>query len=285
MVAPTGAVYDRFMRLTTSLSIIAVAVAAGCSGQATQAVPVAPASCGSVATPANPNDRDNDGLDDAQEQAWAEQYMPFLSLSPGEQCPTAGIIVRVSPLAMPGFVRIVYDVLYDNDCGLNGHIGDDEKFAITVDTAMPPPDGIVSIKAISHRGTICEKESDCGRCPGQSACATLVKNGQAWPAVWSSQNKHGNYVDRSSTCKFDNTCLDDCEDNPTPAMLPIVNVGEPCFPLVTNLTTMGFITMANGWMNQELFNYNPWSGLPFGPGGGVVSTDLTDPAFDTAVCP
>src|SRR5262249_55182963 len=160
---------------------------------------------------ASGNDRDRDGLDDAMEQFWAEQYMPYLSLSPDENCPTAGIVVRVTPLSMPGLVHIVYNVLYDNDCGLDGHVGDAESFATTVHTPLPPPAGIVSIRAISHRGTFCEVDSDCGRCNGQTACATLVKNGQQWPAVWASRNKHGNYVNRSSTCKFNNTCLDDCE--------------------------------------------------------------------------
>ncbi len=88
---------------------------------------------------------------------------------------------------------------------------------------------------------------------------------------------------RQLFCKFDNNCLDDCEDNPTPTSLPVVNVGEPCFPLVTNLTTQGFITTANGWKNQVLFDYDPWGGQPFGQ-GSVVATDLTDVAFETPPC-
>lgn len=217
------------------------------------------------------------------ELAWAQQYLPYLSISPHDECPTAGIVARVEPLEIAGFVRIRYDVLYDRDCGLGGHIGDDERFAISVDTSRPPPDGIVTIKAISHKGSVCEKESDCGVCPGQMACATLVANGVARPAVWVSREKHGNYVDRSSTCQFDNTCLDECEDNATPASLPIVNVGEPCFPLVNDLTTQGFITTANGWMEQSLFHYDPWGGQPFGQ-ADVIASDLTDPEFATPPC-
>ncbi len=218
------------------------------------------------------------------ELAWAQDYLPYLSMSPEEECPTAGIVVRVTPLEVAGFVSIRYDVLYNQDCGIGGHIGDDERFAMSVDTTKPPPDGIVTIKAISHKGSgICEKESDCGRCPGEMACATLPKNGVATPAVWISKDKHGNYVDRSATCQFDNTCLDNCDDNPTPASLPIVNVGEPCFPLVNDLTTQGFITAANGWTNQQLFHYDPWGGQPFG-GASVIATDLTDPAFETPPC-
>ena len=122
-------------------------------------------------------------------------------------------------LAAPtaGFIHITYDVLYNDDCGIGGHVGDDERFAITVNPSMPPPLGIVSIKGISHKGSVCEKESDCGRCAGQSACATLLKDGTPWPAVWVAKNKHGSYVNRSSTCEITDTCLDQCQDNSAPA--------------------------------------------------------------------
>jgi hypothetical protein len=283
MVAAVGAAYDPLMQLASSVSILLFA-GAGCGSQTTQSVPVAPASCTPAAAPATAGDQDRDGLDDAMELAWAQEYLPYLSTAPDEECSTAGIIVRVEPLDVPGFVRIRYDVLYDTDCGIGGHIGDDERFAISVNTAVPPPDGITTIKAIAHKGApFCEKESDCGRCAGQMACATLPDNGTQRPAVWVSRDKHGNYVDRQSTCAFDNTCLDECADNATPASLPIVNVGEPCAPLVTNLTTQGFITTANGWSNQALFDYDPWGGQPFG-GGSVLSVDLTDPAFETPPC-
>lgn len=257
---------------------------AGCGQATTQTMPVSPQSCAPAAAATGANDQDRDGLDDAMELAWAQAYLPYLSISPEDHCPTAGIVVRVTPLSTPGYIQIRYDVLYNQDCGVGGHIGDDERFATTVNVMMPPPAGIVTIKAISHKGSACEKESDCGRCAGQTACATLVENGTPWPAVWASRDKHGNYVDRSSTCLFDNTCLDDCDDNPTPAALPIVNVGEPCFPLVHDLTTEGFVTTANGWTNQVLLHYDPWGGQPFGD-GSVLSTDLTDPAFDTPACP
>jgi hypothetical protein len=265
------------------ISALVVVLAVTSCGGTSPPMPVSPATCAPATGAPTPGDRDRDGLDDAMELAWAQAYLPYLSLSPSDGCPTSGIVVRVTPLDRAGFVRIRYDVLYDLDCGLGGHIGDAERFALTVDTTMPPPDGVVTIRAIAHKGTICEKQSDCGRCSGLPACATLPVDGTARPVVWVSRGKHGNYVNRESTCEFDNTCLDLCEDNPTPAMPPIVNVGEPCFPLVTNLTTEGFVTTANGWMNQVLFDYDPWGGQPFG-GGSVVASDLTDPAFDTPTC-
>jgi len=277
--------YDEVMTLKNSLLLLLLGCAA--CGQSAQAGPFVPTSCTTPgdAGAAAGNDQDRDGLDDATELMWAEQYLPFLSISPGDDCPTAGIVVRVSPHpTAAGFVHIVYDVLYNDDCGIGGHVGDDERFATTIDPSMPPPAGIVAIKAIAHKGSLCEKASSCGRCAGLTACQTLVQNGAAFPAIWASRDKHGNYVDRTTTCLFDNTCLDVCDDRSAPAQLPVVNVGEPCFPLVNNLTTQGFITAQNGWTHQELFNYDPWSGLDFG-GGSVVSSDLTDPAFDTPACP
>ena len=55
-------------------------------------------------------------------------------------------------------------------------------------------------------------------------------------------------------------------------------VGEPGSPLITNLSTHGFINGANGWTEQELMNFNPWGGDEFG-GAGKVSEDLVDMAF------
>src|SRR5439155_8897772 len=116
------------------------------------------------------------------------------------------------------------------DCGLGGHAGDDEVFAITVDPALPPPAGIVAMKAISHQGTLCERQSQCGRCQGQTACQTLPKSGVPWPAVWPSRDKHGSYVNRGATCTALMTCFDSCDDNPAPRIPPIVNAGEPGHP-------------------------------------------------------
>jgi hypothetical protein len=266
----------------------ALVLAFGCAA-CTHAIPttVAPASCvgGTDGGAPSATDRDQDGLDDAMELAWAQQYLPFFSLAPDENCPTSGIVVRVSPHPTAGFVHIIYDVLYNDDCGLEGHVGDDERFALTINPSMPPPLGIVSIKGIAHKGTFCEKSSECGRCPGETACATLPENGTPWPAVWASKDKHSNYVNRAENCEFTNTCLDQCNDRSVPVMPAIVNVGEPCHPLVSNLTTMGFITTQNGWTHQELFNYDPWGGQFFGGGGGMLSADLTDPALDTPACP
>jgi hypothetical protein len=235
--------------------------------------------------PATKLDVDQDGLDDIDEQKWAKEYLPYLSLSPNDACPIGGLVVRVSPHPMGnGFVHIIYDFLYDNDCGLAGHVGDDEVFAITIQTSQPAPQGIVAIKTISHQGTACERDNACGRCPGQTPCQTLPLNGKAWPAVWSAQDKHGSYVNRGADCTWANTCLDTCEDASVATLPPIVNVGEPGHSMVSDLTAQGFITTANGWTNPQLFNFDPWKSQSFG-GAGDISQDLVDPAFDTPACP
>ena len=235
-------------------------------------------------------DADGDGLDDAQELAWARQYFPYYNISPEEHCGVHGIITRVTPHPVGmGLIHIIYDVLYDQDCGalgtgVTGHIGDDERFAMTINPALPPPDGIVVIKAISHRGSQCEMTSMCGRCAGATPCQTLALNGVQTPAVWVAQDKHGNYVNRNMTClpTAANVCGDVCQDS-APDMPSIINVGEPCHPLVNNLTTMGFITTANGWTHMELFNYDPWGTQAFGQ-AEVLANDLVDPALDTPGC-
>ncbi|MSP60069.1 MAG: hypothetical protein EXR72_06945 [Myxococcales bacterium] len=229
-------------------------------------------------------DRDGDGLDDAGELAHAAAYLPYLSLSPRDGCDTMGLLVRVRPHpADPSLLHILYDQLYDRDCGLGGHPGDDEVFALTVDPARAPPSGIVAMKAISHQGTACERVSACGRCPGQTPCATLTKGGVPWPAVWPSRGKHGTYVNRAATCTLAGTCFDTCEDNPAPRAPPLVNAGEPGHPLVHDLTSEGFITDTNGWKSAALFHFDPWGPEKFG-GAGVVANDLVDPAFDTPAC-
>lgn len=234
-------------------------------------------------------DDDQDGLDDAQELTWARDYLPYISHSPTEDCKTGGLLVRVRKHPMdPTLIHIFYDYLYDQDCGtaiggIGGHPGDDEGFAITVDPTQPAPVGMVAMKAISHQGTPCERDSTCGRCSGLTPCETLPIGGTAWPAVWPSKDKHGSYVSRGASCGAFATCFDQCEDATSPTVPMIVNAGEPDHPLIHDLTVAGLITQANGWQNMELFHFDPWGNHDFGSAGNVTG-DLTDPAFLTPAC-
>lgn len=281
------------MRSGTSLSLIALVAGgffAGCADDPAVELDLAADLSVSVdLTVPSPDaaitDEDHDGLDDGDELRWAHDYLPFISTSPQDGCTTGGLLVRVTPHPMNDkLVHIIYDYLYDLDCGLGGHPGDNEVFAITIDPRVAPPAGIIAMKAISHQRTACERTSVCGRCGGLAACETLTKAAVAWPALWPSRGKHGSYVNRATSCVIGATCLDTCEDAALPTVPQIVNAGEPTHPLVHDLTDEGFITTANGWKNMQLFHFDPWkAGAKFGA-AGIVATDLTDPSFDTTAC-
>jgi hypothetical protein len=230
-------------------------------------------------------DADGDGLDDGWEAMIAARYLPYVSVDPNDGCPLGGLLYRVHPHpANAAFLHIVYDHLYQEDCGLNGHIGDDEAFGITVDPSQPPPQGIVAMRGVGHQGTLCEQDTECGRCPGQTACDTAMVAGAAWPVVYASKDKHANYV-LLSRCSLFTTCLDTCSLATTPAVLPMVNAGEPGGHLTEDLTTNGFITSANGWTEPSLLHFNPWDPAKIFGGAGNIAGDLVDSAFVPAACP
>jgi hypothetical protein len=231
-------------------------------------------------------DGDGDGIDDAQEKVYADTYLPYLSIHPSDGCATHGIAYRVAPHPKePSRVMMWIDVLYNDDCGTGGHAGDDEMFGVVIDPTRPAPAGILAVRAISHQGTPCEHTTTCGSCPGMSACATGMRDGKAYPAVFPSKDKHGNYVDMA-TCSGSFVCdFGGCASNPTPDATSKVNVGEPGHPLVHDLTDQGFVTAANGWSHAELLHFDPWKAGKFG-GAGDVSKDFVDVAFvvDTTKC-
>lgn len=221
-------------------------------------------------------DLDGDGIAQDVEDDLAASYRPFLSVDASDACPLGGIVYRVRPHPDDAaLVHIVYDHLFENDCGFNGHVGDNEAFGVTVDPAVPPPAGIVSIVAIAHQGTPCESISTCGSCGPANVCDTGVIGGDDFPAVYSSNDKHGGYVNGCSAVN----CLDSCTLATTSHDPPMVNVGEPDGRLIDNLTTQGFITAANGWTEQSLFDFDPWDdATDFGSAGNIAG-DLVDPAF------
>jgi hypothetical protein len=247
----------------------------------------ADASTGDAADAPPAGDGDGDGIDDAQEMTWAKAYFPFYSIDPADKCKTHGVLFRLTrhPKNVAR-LAIWYDVLYDQDCGANGHPGDSETFGALVDPAKPAPEGILALRAISHQGTICQHVSTCGVCSGQDKCESAPSGGKTFPVVYSSVNKHGGYV-KESTCDLSVICdFGGCALAPQPDAPPFVNAGEPGKPLVSDLTTQGFITGANGWKNQGLMNYDPWGSSEFG-GAGTLASKLTDAQFviDPAGCP
>ncbi len=230
-------------------------------------------------------DADKDGLDDIWENKLAVAYLPFLSLDPDDKCPRGGIVYRVRPHPNnAAMIHILYDHLFERDCGLTSHVGDNEAFGVTIDPTIPPPQGILTLVAIGHQSTLCEKKTMCGSCAGLDACGTAMKNGSNYPVVYSSKDKHATYVEKNK-CNPILSCLDTCSLAPTSANVPMVNVGEPGAPLVSNLTEQGFINSANGWVEQELWNWDPWDNTKDFGGAGNVAGDLVDEAFVPPACP
>jgi hypothetical protein len=221
-------------------------------------------------------DSDGDGLSDAVEADLAQRFLPNLSLHPQDTCPLGGIVYRARPHPMDSsLVLVFYDHLYERDCGIGSHTGDAESFSITVSLAK---NAVTAVKAISHRGTTCEKITSCGTCGTLAAC-DLAPSGK--PRVYASRGKHGTYVQKSA-CSVFSLCPDDCAEGDQQGV-PLINLGEPSAHLVGDLTDAGFITTANGWTKTELFHYDPWGPEKFS-GGGRVSEDLVDPMFDAQAC-
>ncbi len=144
-------------------------------------------------------DADGDGLDDADELAWAKSYFPYYSVAPDDKCPRHGVLFRVSPHPDDASkLALWYVMMFENDCGAGGHPGDDEVFGAVVDPSVPAPDGLLAVRAISHQGTLCEQTTTCGTLPSCKPC-TQAQNRSV---VFASVNKHGGYVNEG-TCDFE----------------------------------------------------------------------------------
>jgi hypothetical protein len=189
--------------------------------------------------------------------------------------------VRKHP-ADPTKLLVVYDHLFEKDCGLGGHVGDDEMFGVAIDPSKPAPAGILSVKTASHQGTLCQRISECSTCgAGDSRPACDIAQGR--PVIYPSKDKHGQYATKGQ-CPVFGTCFDTCTLATTPHRPPLANAGEPGKPLISNLSTEGFITAANGWTEAALMNVDPWAMGDFG-GAGNIAGDLVDPTFVPALCP
>jgi hypothetical protein len=225
------------------------------------------------------HDQDGDGLDDDFEREIAELNFPKVVLSSGESCAAPhGVIYRARrhPLN-PKRAAILYTVLYARDCGQsNGHVGDAESFGITVDLdAQPGSPATVGVQVWPHVNTACSAPSSCETAPGTNQCAeggsaTTLAN----VVIYVSRDNHANYLSQS-TC--DDTCSDVC-GNGDRIVGPLVNVGEPDHPLVTDLTMQGFVDGTDGW-SDELLHFNPWSTATFSSGGRLdqALTNLAAP--------
>jgi hypothetical protein len=218
-------------------------------------------------------DVDGDGIDDDFEKELAELNFPTLYLAKGEQCGSPhGVIYHVRRHPQnPSRFAITYIVLYGVDCGtLNGHLGDAESFAITVDpNAQPGAPATVGVESWAHAGTTCGSTSSCDAAAGSSGCGEQPSSSSTEVVIWSSANKHANYLSRD-------TCSENCLDSCSPGERvtgPFLNVGEPDHPMVTDLTTQGFVD-ASGW-GPQLLHFNPWGTTEFA-GGGRLDVPLVN---------
>jgi hypothetical protein len=213
------------------------------------------------------NDADGDGLDDDFERELAQLNLPKIYDAPGESCGAPhGVIYRVRRHPQnPKRIAITYVVLYANDCGqLNGHAGDAESFAVTIDPdAQPGAPATVGITTWAHAGTACGSTSSCETAAGTSSCG----NGSDEVTVYASRDKHANYLS-TDTCS--DNCFDECGTGDR-LTGPLLDAGEPDHPKVTDLTLQGFVR--DGW-DKSLQHFNPWSTVEFA-GGGRLDRPLT----------
>ncbi len=221
------------------------------------------------------HDVDGDGIDDDLEREVAELNFPAVWLDPGESCGTPhGVIYHARRHPQnPRRIAVTYIVLYGVDCGaFNGHLGDAESFAITVDLdAAPGAAATVGVAAFAHAGTTCASNSSCATAPAMNACGdSSATTSPSEVFVYASRDKHASYLS-AQTCA--DNCLDQCNEG-TRIWGPLVNVGEPDHPMVTDLTAQGFVKAADGW-NQQLLGFNPWSTVEFA-GGGRLDKPLSE---------
>ncbi len=228
-------------------------------------------------------DVDGDGLEDADEQQMAEAYLPFISLDPSDGCPRSALVARIRKHPEdPTKISIIYSHLFERDCGVNGHIGDNEAFGIAIDPTKPAPQGLLAMRTASHQSTLCERVTECSTCgDSRKPCDLAADGGAMWPVLYPSKGKHGQYA-RKQDCSL--SCFDQCTLAPTRTRPQILNVGEPGKPLVTDLTASGLITSSGGWTEASVMNYQVWGTAQFGT-AGVVSEDLDDATFVPAACP
>ncbi len=156
---------------------------------------------------------------------------------------------------------IIYGaVLYGRDCGLHGHFGDVEGFAISLkytgidnslswrsDTNLTNWEGL-RIQTISHAGTFCQTIETF---PYRSSKFPKGKD-----TVFVSPDKHGNYLTIQG-CNSTFICNPRCNGSLETKKIKIVNVGEASAPFVTDL----------GLFYKGYKGESPWSSSNFLNGG------------------
>jgi hypothetical protein len=223
-------------------------------------------------TPAQADDGDGDGLDDALEDAVAAHFFPYVWFDSGENggCTdpatdtnpgTAVARVRPHP-ADASKIAVSYAILYRRDCGDwwgGSHNGDVEPFTLTLapNGACQYGFGAHALKTIAHEGTAFEhvdqsmlgNACDWGRLAGGSPQVARI---------YSAENKHGNYASLGS-CEDGAAGNDHCSESFT-RDYTVVNAGEDHARRVDELSGHQF-------PGEFAWTAQPFSGS-LGSGGG-----------------
>jgi len=196
-------------------------------------------------------DNDGDGIDDDLEQQLAERFFPQIIYSFYESCSgpePKPFLFRARHPSVYGvvhteYILINYVQLYDDDCGPNGHSGDNESFA----TFLRWNGGdweFASVSATAHWADVCE---------------TMTARGT--PDLWVGSNKHGTYADPNACGCWGSDVCSSTNGHVLPHIL--YNVGEPDHQLINDL----------GVVKQQ------WQGIPVWWGwrflnAGVITDQL-----------
>lgn len=205
------------------------------------------------ATPtADARDLDHDGIADSLEQSLLEKFRPRFLISTRDCAsqPAEFVTGALEPVIAarngavygqvfspaPESVEIHYFLLWDRDCGRNGHAFDVEHVSalLASASALQPETAKASLwYAGAHEDTVCDTSS--------ATRASSLGAEEHGPKVWVSSGKHAMFLSRSHCgrgCGGDN--CDDAVELSSNA--PVINLGEPAMPL------NGALWIAhNGW--------------------------------------
>lgn len=219
-----------------------------------------------ILTVAGPNarfesDNDGDGIDDGLEQYLAEAFLPTIHYAGGDSCPDPDpqpVIFRARHPSWFGdpdenFILINYVQLYDEDCGANGHNGDNEPFMVWLYWTGSNW-SFYSLQATAHWGATCE---------------TLTDSFSLH--VWVGDDKHGTYADPGECGCFGG---DGCSNPGWTKDHVLYNAGEP-----NNHLMDGLGSVANYWSSESI-----WSDGQF-LSAGTISDQLYNTNFVKSLFP
>lgn len=191
-------------------------------------------------------DLDGDGMDDAEELSLANALMPTLVWAKGERCGAHDALFQVHPAA-PGRVKIVYALVFPEDCGFRssgfgGHPGDVQE--INLDAVLE--DGVWRVETVDL--------------PWHDPF-----NPRGPVRLFVSEGKHHVYPNLASCARGRFFGLDHCGDGEIerPVLEPGANVGEASRPLVTTLERWAKGPWAEGYAKETAWGPSKFADVAF----------------------